>query len=210
MTFDKQSVTGIVLAGGRARRMGGIDKGLIPLCGRTMIEHVLERLRRQVGAVIINANRNLDDYAAMDAPVVADRDDSYAGPLAGMSSGLHAAATPYCMTVPCDSPLIGADIVERLHAALAEAGAEIAVAHDGERAHPVVTLMEARLAACIDAYLDAGERKIDRWFDRHRWIYADFRDRPEYFVNVNTEDERRAVEQQLCPDGPPERPHRGG
>lgn len=200
MAFDKASTTGIVLAGGRARRMGGIDKGLIPLCGGTMIEQVLGRLTEQVGAVIINANRNLDTYAAMGHPVAPDRDDSYAGPLAGMSSGLHAAETPLCITVPCDSPLIGADIAARLHAALETAGAEIAVAHDGERAHPVVNIMESGLAASIDEFLAAGERKIDRWFDRHHWVYADFSDRPEYFINVNTEDERLAVERRLCPD----------
>lgn len=199
MAFDRTSVTGVVLAGGRARRMGGIDKGLIPLCGRAMIEHVLHRLGEQVGAVIINANRNTATYEAMGSPVVRDRDESYAGPLAGMSSGLHAAPTPLCLTVPCDSPLIGGDIAERLHAALSAAGAEIAVAHDGERAHPVVNLMDSRLAGSIDEFLAAGERKIDRWFDRHRWVYADFSDRPEYFINVNTEDERLAVERELCP-----------
>lgn len=200
MAYDKTTITGIILAGGRARRMGGIDKGLIPLCGRTMIEHVLDRLAEQVGAVIINANRNIDTYTAMGHPVRPDSDDSYAGPLAGMSSGLHAASTPLCMTVPCDSPLVGGDVAARLHAALEAAGAEIAVAHDGERAHPVVNIMASGLAASIDGFLDAGERKIDRWFDRHRWVYADFSDRPEYFINVNTEDEREAVERTLCPE----------
>lgn len=202
MTFDKTSITGIVLAGGRARRMGGVDKGLIPLCGRTMIEHVLDTLRGQVGKVIINANRNTDTYADMGYPVVTDRDDSYSGPLAGMSSGLHAAATPYCLTVPCDSPLLGGDVARRLHEALEDAGAGIAVAHDGERAHPVVNLMETGLAASIDGFLNAGERNIDRWFDQHRWVHADFSDRPEYFINVNTEEERVAVEREICPGEP--------
>lgn len=200
MVFDKESITGIVLAGGRARRMGGVDKGLVPLCGRAMIEHVLDRLVQQVGAVIINANRNADTYAAMGHQVVPDRDDAYAGPLAGMSSGLHAAKTPWCVTVPCDSPLIGADIIRRLYRALQGHGADIAVAHDGERAHPVVTLLSADLAPSIDAFLQAGERKIDRWFDLHNWVHADFSDAPEYFINVNTEEERRIVESELCPD----------
>jgi molybdopterin-guanine dinucleotide biosynthesis protein A len=179
--------------------MGGIDKGLIPLCGGNMIEHVLDSLAAQTGALIINANRNIETYSAMGYPVVPDADDSYSGPLAGMSSGLHAAATPLCLTVPCDSPLIGADIAQRLHAALEDAGADIAVAHDGERAHPVVNLMKSELAASIDAFLASGERKIDRWFDQHRWVHVDFSDRPEYFINVNTEDEREAVERRLCP-----------
>lgn len=200
MTFDKTSITGVVLAGGRARRMGGVDKGLISLCGRSMIEHVLDKLGAQVGTIIINANRNTDTYEAMGYAVVADSDDSYSGPLAGMASGLQAAGTRFCITVPCDSPLIGDDVTRRLYAALETAGAEIAVAHDGERAHPVVNLMDAGLAASIEDFLEAGERKIDRWFDQHRWVYADFSDRPEYFINVNTEEERGAVERKLCPD----------
>lgn len=204
MVFDKESITGIILAGGRARRMGGVDKGLVALCGRTMIEYVLDRIAGQVGALIINANRNVDTYAALpghqDVPVVPDRDDTYAGPLAGMSSGLHAARTPWCVTVPCDAPLMGLDVVKRLYRALQSHGADIAVAHDGERAHPVVTLLSADLASSIDAFLEAGGRKIDRWLDLHNWVHADFSDAPEYFINVNTEEERRIVESELCPD----------
>lgn len=204
MVFDKESITGVVLAGGRARRMDGIDKGLVPLCGRTMIEHVLDHLCGQVGAVVINANRNHDTYAHLPGhdgyTVVPDRDDSYAGPLAGMSAGLHAARTPWCVTVPCDSPLMGVDIVQRLYRALQAHGVDIAVAHDGERAHPVVTLLSTDLAPSIDAFLESGERKIDRWFDQHNWVYADFSDAPGYFINVNTEEERQIVESELCPE----------
>lgn len=202
MGFTKDTITGIVLAGGRARRMGGIDKGLIPLCGRPMVEHLLEALREQAGTILINANRNIETYRAMGHRVVPDSDDSYSGPLAGMSSGLRAARTSLCLTVPCDSPLVRGDIAARLHDALEAGGAEIAVAHDGERAHPVVNLMKAGLADSIDAFLAAGERKIDRWFELHHWVYADFSDCPEYFINVNTEDDRRAVERRLCPERP--------
>ncbi|MBS1270191.1 MAG: Molybdenum cofactor guanylyltransferase [Gammaproteobacteria bacterium] len=200
MAFDKASITGIVLAGGRAQRMGGIDKGLVPLCGRTMIEHILDKLKGQVGGIFINANRNMKTYQDMGYRVVRDNDDSYAGPLAGMSSGLHAAETPLCVTVPCDSPLIGADIVQRLHESLRDSGADIAVAHDGERAHPVVNLMGRGLSASIDNFLASGERKIDRWFDKHNWVYADFSDRPEYFINVNTDEERQEIERGIYLD----------
>lgn len=200
MTFDKDSITGIVLAGGRARRMGGTDKGLIPLCGQPMIQHVIDALREQAGPIIINANRNIETYAATGCPVVPDTDDTYAGPLAGMSSGLHAAATPFCLTVPCDSPLIGPDIALRLYQALYDSQADIAVAHDGDRTHPVVTLMQTGLAPSIDDFLASGERKIDLWFERHTWVTADFSDHPEYFINVNTQEERQQLEQQICPD----------
>jgi len=201
MTLEPATITAVVLAGGRARRMGGIDKGLIPVCGRPMIEHVLETLRDQAGTIIINANRNLDTYGALGYKVVPDSDETFAGPLAGMSGGLHAAETPLCLTVPCDSPLIGADVARRLHEALHAGGADIAVAFDGERAHPVVNLMKTPLADSIDAFLAAGERKIDKWFDRHHWVHADFSDRPDYFINVNTEEERLALEQRMCPEG---------
>lgn len=197
--FDPTAVTGIILAGGRARRMGGIDKGLISLCGRPMVAHVLDSLANQASAIIINANRNRPAYAALGHPVVADRSGDYSGPLAGMSSGLHSAATPLCVTLPCDAPRLGADVARRLHAALAASGAAIAVADDGERLHPVVNIMATRLAASIDAYLESGERKIDRWFDQHHWVRADFSDCPQYFTNVNTEDQRQALEQALCP-----------
>jgi len=201
MTFDTSNLTAVILAGGRARRMGGIDKGLIPVCGRPMIEHVLDALRDQAGTIIINANRNLDTYRALGHAVVPDSDESFAGPLAGMSGGLHAASTPLCLTVPCDSPLIGADVARRLYEALHASDADIAVAFDGERAHSVVNLMKTVLADSIDAFLVAGERKIDRWFDQHHWVHADFSDRPDYFINVNTEEERLALEQQMCPEG---------
>lgn len=164
-----------------------------------MIEHLLEVLHEQAGSIVVNANRNIEIYRAMGYPVATDADGSFSGPLAGMSAGLRAASTPLCVTVPCDSPLIGTDVSRRLHQALEAAGAQIAVAHDGERAHPVVNLMRTRLAGSIDEFLARGERKIDRWFDCHHWVYADFSDRPEYFINVNTEDERLAVEHRLCP-----------
>lgn len=200
MRFDKDSITAIILAGGRARRMGGIDKGLIPLCDRPMIAHVIDAMREQAGTIVVNANRNIDTYRSMGCLVVQDKEDNFAGPLAGMSSGLHAADTLLCLTVPCDSPLIGPDIAPRLHQALHEAEADIAVAHDGDRTHPVVALMKTTLAPSIDDFLHAGERKIDLWFERHTWVTADCSDHPEYFINVNTEEERRQVEQRICPD----------
>lgn len=204
MVFDKEAITGIVLAGGRATRMGGIDKGLVPLCGRAMIEHVLDRLRDQVGALIVNANRHLDAYAALPGcggcGIVPDRHEGYAGPLAGISSGLHAAKTPWCVTVSCDTPLFGTDIVARLYRALQSGGADIAVAHDGERLHPVFTLLRSDLTTDIDTFLEAGERKVEYWIERHNYVQADFSDRPEYFINVNTEEERRIVESELCPE----------
>lgn len=193
----RNDITGVILAGGRGSRMGGEDKGLVLLNGRAMVEHVVERLRPQVGSLFISANRNQDRYEALGFRVVVDSLPDYQGPLAGMASVLQVATTPYVVTVPCDSPLIGGDLVARLARALATESADIAVANDGARAHPVFLLLKRALLPSLLGFLLAGERKIDRWFERHRVASADFSDSPEAFINVNDPDEHRAVEQRL-------------
>ena len=190
-------ITGVVLAGGRGSRMGGEDKGWVMLNGRPMIEHVIARLQPQVGALFISANRNQERYAALGHRVVPDLLADYQGPLAGMASAMQSASTPYVVTVPCDSPLFGADLVARLAQALVGGDADIAVAHDGARPHPVFLLLKRSLLPSLLAFLDAGERKIDRWFARHRVATADFSDRPEAFININDPDEHRALEARL-------------
>ncbi len=190
-------VTGVILAGGRARRMGGRDKGLIEVGGAPMVRRVAERLALQVGAVLINANRNLPRYAELGYPVVSDVVAGYHGPLAGMASGLQAAQTPLVVTVPCDSPLLPGDLVARLCAGLGR-DAAIAVAHDGERMQPVFSLLRTELLEDLRAWLASGERKIDRWYARHPHSLVDFSDHPETFVNVNTPEDRAAVESRLA------------
>ena len=196
--ISRQDITGVILAGGRGNRMGGVDKGWVPVRGRPMVEHVAERLRPQVGALLINANRNAERYAALGFPVVPDQFTGFLGPLAGVASGMQSATTDYVVTAPCDSPLIGPDLVARLAAALRRDSADIAVAHDGERSHPVFLLLRRDLAADLVAYLESGGRKIDRWFARHRVAYADFHDTPEAFLNVNDPDERAELEYKLA------------
>jgi molybdenum cofactor guanylyltransferase len=191
-------ITAIVLAGGRATRMGGMDKGLVELAGRPMIAHVLAALAPQVERVIINANRNLDRYAAFGWPVVADEDTGFLGPLAGLAAGLRTADTPLVLTAPCDCPLLAPDLVARLYSALERERAEIAVPFDGERLQPVFALVKRELAESLAAYLGGGDRKIDRWFAQHRLAQVDFSDRPENFVNVNDPDERTALEARLA------------
>lgn len=192
-------VTGILLAGGRARRMGGSDKGLIELAGRPLAAHALARLAPQVGRVVINANRNREAYARLGAEVVADSLEGYLGPLAGLLAGMEAATTPWVVTAPCDSPFVPVDLVARLEAA--RAGAEIVVAHDGERRQPVFLLASTALAPDLRAWLGGGGRKIDQWFARHGLADADFRDLPEAFRNINTPEERAAVEAELVAAG---------
>ena len=126
--YPRQEITGVVLAGGRARRMGGEDKGLVQVNGEPMVVHALRRLAPQAGALLINANRNRERYAALGAcDVVADADGDFAGPLAGMASAMERAGTRYILTVPCDSPLLAPDLGERLFAALTAADAEVSV-----------------------------------------------------------------------------------
>lgn len=191
------AITGVILAGGRATRMGGIDKGLVPLAGRPMVEHIIERLRPQTAGLIINANRSHEVYARYDLPLVADRIGDYAGPLAGMASGLQAARTPWIVTVPCDSPLVPPDLVARLWAVLQRDQAELAVAFGHERMQPVFALLPRTLLPSLEAFLDSGERKIDRWYAKHETALAQFDDAPEAFLNVNTPAERDALEARL-------------
>jgi molybdopterin-guanine dinucleotide biosynthesis protein A len=185
----RTQLTGLVLAGGRGSRMGGVDKGLQPHRGMPLAQHALQRLRPQVGALMVNANRNHDAYAAFGAPVWPDARTDYPGPLAGMLAGLAHCTTPYLVTVPCDTPDFPPDLVARLAAALTAEGAEIAVAATREggmlRTQPVFCLLSPGLAPSLAAFLDAGERKIERWTGRHRVATAVFDD-PAAFFNANT------------------------
>ena len=199
--YPVQDITGLVLAGGLARRMGGIDKGLVAIGGKPMVEHALAALRPQVGRLMINANRNLDTSAGYGVPVVTDTIEGVQGPLAGIFSGLSAATTPYLLTVPCDSPLLAPDLAARMFLALETARAELAVAHDGRRQQPVFLLLRRELAPDLQAYLGGGDRKIDLWFARHKVAEADLSHRPETFVNVNDEEEPRRVEALLASGG---------
>lgn len=202
MSAEAQAeITAVILAGGRATRMGGIDKGLVSLAGRPMVEHIIERLRPQVSAMIINANRSHAEYERYGLPLIADRIDDYAGPLAGMASALQAATTPWIVTVPCDSPLVPPDLVARLWTALQKERAELAVAFAHERMQPVFALLPVNLLSSLNAFLDRGERKIDRWYAGHRTALAHFDDRPEAFLNVNTPAERDALESRLIAIG---------
>ena len=193
----RDSVTGLVLAGGMARRMGGEDKGFVQLLGRPLIEHVLGALRPQVGPVLINANRNLERYAEFGHPVIPDELAGYMGPLAGVLAALQHLRTEFMLTVPCDAPLIASNLARRLHDSCIAAGADVAVATDGQRQQPVFLLLRAGVTPGLAAYLAAGGRKIDAWFGQLRLAEADFSDEPDTFINVNDPEERQRVEARL-------------
>lgn len=187
-----ERITGLVLAGGLGRRMGGVDKGLSLLDGEPLVEHIIRRLAPQVGRLIINANQNHDTYAGFGYPVVGDRIEGHAGPLAGLEAGLAACTTPYLLTVPCDSPFLPADLVSRLAACLTAHKASIAVARTGEQLHPVFSLIRSDELPELQAFIHAGGRRMEAWLRRLCWAPCPFDDCPEAFANINTPDELRA------------------
>jgi molybdenum cofactor guanylyltransferase len=184
-----EHITGLILAGGRGSRMGGVDKGLQNHQGSTLAMHALLRLGPQVGEMMINANRNLAAYEAMGVPVWPDALPDYAGPLAGFLAGLEHCETPYMVTVPCDSPLFPLDLVERLAQALETHDAPIAMAAtregDALQVQPVFCLMKTELIESLIRFTQGGQRKIDRWTAQHRCVEVAFDD-PLAFANANT------------------------
>lgn len=189
MSIDKQDITGLVLAGGRGSRMGGVDKGLQPYRGMALAQRALLRLGTQVGPLMINANRNLGAYESMGVPVWPDASADYPGPLAGLLAGLERCETPYLVSVPCDTPDFPEDLVARLADALVAQHADIAmpaIVEDGQRrTQPVFCLLKSGLMESLVAYLHAGERKVDRWTAMHRCVVVDFDDAAAFF-NANT------------------------
>ncbi|PPA30853.1 molybdenum cofactor guanylyltransferase MobA [Aeromonas jandaei] len=188
-------VSAVILAGGRATRMGGEDKGWVELAGRPLIAHVLERLRPQVDEILINANRSHDRYQAL-APVISDDNRDYLGPLAGMQVGLAAARHDWVLFVPCDGPALPPDLMSRFRAALTPTTG-LVVAHDGDWLQPVVALLHTSLLPSLSAALAEGERKIDIWFARHNMAVVSFADQPDAFINLNSPDELAAYEARL-------------
>jgi molybdopterin-guanine dinucleotide biosynthesis protein A len=185
-------ITGLILAGGQGRRMGSVDKGLQMLRGRPMVEWVIDRLKPQVDEVLINANQNLEAYAQFGHRVVPDDIGGFAGPLAGLHAGLHAAGNELVVTCPCDSPFLAADLVARLHEALRAHDADLAVARTGEQLHPVFSLVQRKVFAHLGQFLESGGRKIDAWYATLKTVEVDFDDQALAFSNINTREELQA------------------
>jgi molybdenum cofactor guanylyltransferase len=191
-TIARGSITGLVLAGGRGSRMGGVDKGLQAHRGMPLALHAILRLSPQVGQVMVNANRNLGAYDAFGVPVWPDAVPDYAGPLAGFLAGLEHCETPYLVTVPCDTPDFPEDLVARLAASLVRHGAEIAMAatpsEHGLQVQPVFCLLRSSLLESLVRFIESGQRKIDRWTALHRCVDVPFDDDRAFF-NANTPEE---------------------
>src|SRR5574337_698321 len=206
--IDTHDITGLILAGGRGSRMGGVDKGLQGFRGMPLALHTLMRLSPQVGGVMITANRNLSAYEAFGVPVWPDGLAGYAGPLAGFLTGLERCETPWLLTVPCDTPLFPADLASRLATAATAQGADIAMAAapeqeaDGStrvRTQPVFCLLRVGLLESLMRFTQEGGRKIDRWTAQHPCAIVAFDqpgDNPLAFRNTNTLAELHALEGQ--------------
>ena len=198
-SISKEQITGLILAGGKGTRMGSVDKGLQLFRGEFMAQQVLRRLQPQVGALLINANQHAESYARLGAPVWPDEFPGFAGPLAGLHTGLSHCQTPYLVTAPCDSPFLPADLVDKLSATLIASQADIAVAVTGEgptqQRHPVFCLLRTHLKDDLADYLGKGGRKMDEWFAMHRQVDVYFADDMS-FANINTVDELNALSAQ--------------
>lgn len=197
MAIAKEDITGLILAGGRGSRMGGVDKGLQNHLGMPLAMHALMRLSPQVGHVMINANRNLGAYESFGVPVWPDALADYPGPLAGFLAGLEHCETAYLVTVPCDTPNFPENLVSRLAAELVNHDADVAMAStggpDGVQVQPVFCLMKATLMESLIRFTQSGQRKIDKWTAEHRCIEVSFDDEAAFF-NVNTTDELRQLQ----------------
>ena len=191
--MSEAKITGLILAGGLARRMGGGDKGLRPFRGKPLVAHAIERLGGQVDFLLINANQNSEAYADFGYPVIADAITGFVGPLAGLHAGLLTAMTPFLVTAPCDSPFLPLDLVSRLYQELAEKDADLAVAKTGDQPHPVFALVRREVLASLTGFLESGGRKIDRWYSELKVVEVPFPDEAA-FANINTLEELDRLE----------------
>jgi len=199
--IDKQLITGLILAGGRGTRMGQVDKGLQTFRNAPMALHVLMRLSPQVGQLLINANQNIAVYESFGIPVWPDHTEGFAGPLAGLQTGLMHCESPYLLTAPCDSPFLPEDLAQKLSDALMNENADIAVAATREtendvsytQRHPVFALVKSTLLPSLNSFLHQGGRKIDSWFKEACVAEVIFEDNMA-FRNINTVQELRQLE----------------
>ena len=194
-----KDITGLILAGGRAQRMGGIDKGLIPFHGKPLIESTIAQLKLQTKTIIINANRNITKYATYGFPVIMDETPDFSGPLAGFSVGLKNCKTPYLLTSPCDSPLLPTNLAQQLSAEMERGDFQLVYASSKEVdgkvwAQPVFCLIRSNLQDSLMQFLQQGNFKIDRWFKELHSSTVIFED-PQCFANVNTPEELKALEE---------------
>jgi molybdenum cofactor guanylyltransferase len=193
-TYPSRKITAIILAGGKGRRMGGIDKGLVKLNGRSLIEPIISAIAPHVNELLINANRNIEEYKQFGYPVISDNDKNFLGPLAGFLAAMKVAKNEQLIFLPCDGPFLKEELLQRLIIAKEDNSVEIAVAHDGNRMQPVYANLSKSLNNSLEMYLKSGQRKIDHWYKQHSCALVDCSDIKDCFININTLDECRLLE----------------
>lgn len=197
MPVTPDDITVVILAGGKGRRMGGKDKGLVTFKSSELIRHVIDAISQQTGKIIINANRNLDQYRSFGYPVVEDTLSGFQGPLSGFLAAMSFVDTRYILTLPCDGPVVTDDYLTSMLQVLNDSGSDLVVASDGHRMQPVYALIPVSLQQDLEQFLQAGERKIDLWYARHRVTQAVFPAALGFFTNINTPEELSSKDQAI-------------
>lgn len=195
--IEKQEITALILCGGQAQRMGGQDKGLIPLRNKSLVSWTIERCQHQVGQIILNANRHIEEYQQYGWPTFRDAKQDFSGPLAGFQVGLVHSTTPYILVMPCDTPLFPLDLVEKLAKVMVQHQVDctyaVTIENGEEQAHPVFCLLKKSTLDSLNLFLASGQRKIDRWFASLSHQKVMFND-PSAFLNINTPEELMHIE----------------
>jgi len=181
----RAELTGLVLSGGRGRRMGGMDKGLVPYHGRALILYALDALKAHTDRILVNANRNIAAYRDLGYPVVCDPDPDFKGPLSGILAGMRASSSAWILTVPCDMPKVTEEILSKLLKVREGVDVPLLIAHDGERLQPLLMLASTDLEASLQDYLDSGGRRVDQWIDSIPHQIVDLSDSRAQLVNFN-------------------------
>ena len=189
MSISPDDITAVILAGGRGERMGGVDKGMLILQDKPLVQHVIDVIEPHVHEIVINANRHIDYYRGLGYRVVEDMFPGFAGPLAGIATSMHQVSTGWVLVAPCDVPGIPPDFTERLVEASARSNSGIAVAHDGKHLQSAHLLLPVSLVPELDSWIVSGRRSIKEWLGIHDIGLADFSGDPDAFTNINTPDD---------------------
>lgn len=192
--IKETKITGLILAGGRASRMGGVDKGLITVNGKCMIEHCIAKLRPQVGQIFISANRNTEQYGQYGFTVLEDNFGEFEGPLAGLLRALEISKTAPVLVVPCDAPLVPSDLANRLLEFYVEGETTAVIPHDGTRLQMLFGLYSQDVISSLTEYLASGQRKVEIWVTALDHIVVDFSNEKESFMNINTKSDLQTAQ----------------
>ncbi|MCX7087283.1 MAG: molybdenum cofactor guanylyltransferase [Methylococcales bacterium] len=193
---NPSTVTGVILAGGLAKRMHKQDKGLVNYKGQPLVSYAINAMTPLVTQLLLNANRNHDTYQRFGWPVIADQTDQFDGPLAGILTAMLAAQTDILLVMPCDSPLMSTAHLQRLLTMRETTGSDVAVAFDGERLHPVFLAIKTNLRSSLQAYLDGGQRKMALWLTQQKMVTVDFSSDTGVLMNINSLSDLLALEAQ--------------